>query len=216
MPTTHFPIAVINSLHGYLREQVLPGADSPILTIKKYPGGYSNLTYELGLGDRTYVLRRPPPGVAAGGTAHNMEREYGILKALEGRYGGAPDAYLYCGDKAVIGTPFYVMQRVDGLILRPGAPVAEQFGAENFRRLSTAAIDTLADLHAVETDTDGLRDLGRPAGYIERQIGGWSRRYERARTDELPTMERAAAWLAANLPDGTGPARPAAQRFQVR
>ncbi|MGB3546739.1 MAG: phosphotransferase family protein [Saprospiraceae bacterium] len=200
MPVTHFDSAVIQSLHEYLREQRLPGAAAAELTIEKYPGGYSNLTYEIGLGAHSYVLRRPPPGVAAGGTAHNMEREYGILKALEGRYSGAPDAYFYCGEAAVIGAPFYVMQRVAGLVLRPGAPVAERFAPADFRRLSIVAVDTLAELHAVDTDADGLRDLGRPAGYIERQIGGWSRRYERARTHDLPAMERAAVWLAANLP----------------
>jgi aminoglycoside phosphotransferase (APT) family kinase protein len=170
------------------------------LTIQQFPGGHSNLTYLLRWGDRELVLRRPPVGSRVK-TAHDMGREYRVLSRLGGLYPKAPRALADCADTAVLGAPFYVMERVRGVILRrPQLPAGVELPPARMRRLSEAVVDGLAELHAVDFRAAGLADFGRPEGYVERQVEGWSERWLRARTDEVPDLDRAAAWLAGHLP----------------
>jgi aminoglycoside phosphotransferase (APT) family kinase protein len=170
------------------------------LTVQQFPKGHSNLTYQLQIGDQQLVLRRPPLGAAIR-TAHDMHREYAILRGLDGVYAQAPRPLLYCDDETVIGAPFYLMQRVEGVILRGvRPPEGLEIPAETMHGLCTSTIDNLVVLHAVDVKQANLDQLDRGPGYVKRQIRGWTERYFRAKTDELPQVERAAEWLEANLP----------------
>jgi aminoglycoside phosphotransferase (APT) family kinase protein len=177
----------------------LPGAEGPI-TVRQFRQGHSNLTYLVSLGGRQAVLRRGPFGARVK-TAHDMGREWKLLSALQGVYPRAPRPLAFCDDLEVLGAPFYLMERVQGVILRgDGAGSGLALGPEALRATSTALIDNLAELHAVDLTRTGLGALGRPAGYVERQVKGWTERYQAARTDEVPEIEAAAAWAAAHLP----------------
>lgn len=187
----------LSRLEAYLLAN-LPNAAGP-LTIEQFPRGYSNLTYSLRLGEQELVLRRPPFGVNIK-SAHDMGREYRILSALHPVYDKAPKPLLYCSDLEVLGVPFYVMERVQGIILRTRIPDGLTIAPEQMRQLSEALVDTLVELHAVDYNTAGLHTLGKPEGYVGRQVTGWIQRYANARTDDLPEMEAAARWLSERLP----------------
>ncbi|HEX7182174.1 MAG TPA: phosphotransferase family protein [Thermoanaerobaculia bacterium] len=193
-------------LRAWLADHLPEAAGSAELEIEQFPGGHSNLTYLLRLGDRELVLRRPPFGSKVK-TAHDMGREYRVLSRLHAVYPKAPRALACCDDPAVIGAPFYVMERVRGVILRhQKLPPGMELAPEDMRRISEAAVDGLAELHAVDYEAAGLGDLGRPAGYVERQVTGWTERWKGSRTDDVPDVDNAFAWLAGNLPPESGAA----------
>jgi aminoglycoside phosphotransferase (APT) family kinase protein len=192
-------------LEAFLEKEV-PGWVGP-LEVLQFRKGHSNLTYLLRGGDgRELVLRRPPFGARIA-TAHDMAREHRILEALRPHFPCAPRVVGCCDDESIIGAPFYVMERVRGVILR-GMSVPAELGLEppRMRALSAALVDRLADLHAVDLDRTGLASLGKPEGYVARQVQGWTERYQRARTDDVPELERAAEWLAAHRPPESGAA----------
>lgn len=168
------------------------------IEVRQYPAGYSNLTYLLRQGGREAVLRRPPFGAEAG--AHDMSREYRILAGLARLDYPAPRPIAYIDDSGLIGAPFYLMERIDGVVLPSPWPPGYALPAGVLRRVSAAVVDGLADLHRLDYGRAGLGDLGRPAGYVRRQVEGWLRRYRAAQTDDVPAMEQAAEWLAARLP----------------
>jgi len=184
-------------LRAYLHEHV-PELDGP-LTIAQFPGGYSNLTYLLHVGERELVLRRPPFGANIKG-GHDMGREYRILSSLQHVYPQVPRPLLYCDDPAVLGAPFYIMERVNGVILRNRIPAGLTLTPEQMHRICLALIDTLVELHRIDYTAAGLGELGKPAGYVARQVEGWLKRYDNARTDDIAGMEQAATWLQAHLP----------------
>jgi len=193
------------ALEGYLRG-ALPnwpaGAD---LIIEQFPSGFSNLTYALRAGASEWVMRRPPMGAAVRG-GHDMAREFRILSALAAAGIRAPRPVLLCDDVSVLGAPFYLMERVRGVILRSRLPRGVTLQPAILRRLSEGLIDMLAELHTVDIQAPGLADLGRPEGYVARQVSGWTRRYLAAQTDGLEDMDSVAAWLAAHLPPESGAA----------
>lgn len=184
----------------------LPGTRGP-LTLEQFPSGHSNLTYRLGLGDRELVLRRPPFGAKAITAGHDMEREFKLLQALHPSFGKVPKPLLFrAEDASPLGAPFYVMERVFGLILRNRPPKEIALTPERMRTLSQAFVDQLAALHALDLDAAGLAGFGKPAGYLARQVQGWTGRYQKARTDDLPDVDAVAAWLAAHTPAEAAPA----------
>ena len=169
--------------------------------IAQFPGGFSNLTYLLVTSSGEWVLRRPPRGVGKG-PAHNMARVYRILHVLAERGVAVPRPMVLCEDEAPIGAPFYVMERVRGTILRAvpdPAPSAAQFGA-----LSESFVRTLASIHAIGADDPAIAALGKPTGYVARQVAGWTQRWEASRTHAVPAMDAVATWLAANQPADAG------------
>jgi aminoglycoside phosphotransferase (APT) family kinase protein len=190
-------------LSGYLAAH-LPGAGGP-LVVEQFRHGHSNLTYLLRLGDQELVLRRPPFGNRVK-TAHDMGREYRILSRLCRVYEPAPCPVLFCDDEGVLGAPFYVMERRRGIIIRRPPASDRPMAPETVRRLGESLVDNLARLHALDYDLAGLGDIGKPQGYVDRQVTGWSRRYRDAQTDDLPGLERAATWLDANRPGESGAA----------
>jgi len=192
-------------LAAYLGER-LPGAETS-LEVVQFAGGHANLTYLLRLGTREYVLRRPPVGPVAAG-AHDMGREYRVLSTLFRAYPPAPRAYLYCDDVSVIGAPFFVMERRCGTVIRRDIPVELGGGRDEAinRRISEVLIDSLADLHEVDYAGIGLGDLGKPDGFLRRQVEGWTARYERAKTKDLAIVDELARWLGEHLPPSPSPA----------
>src|SRR5215208_5754521 len=176
----------------------IPGIDAP-LSVEQFPAGFSNLTYLLRAGDRELVLRRPPIGAKIK-TAHDMGREYRILSHLYPVYKKVPRALLFCEDEEILGAPFYVMERVTGIILRAQKPPGMDLSRELMRRLSGTFIENLAGIHEIDYAAAGLGDLGAPQGYVKRQVEGWTKRYYNARTDDVPSIEQLAGWLHQNLP----------------
>src|SRR5689334_6792645 len=181
----------VDRLSEYLNEHVD--------TIEQFPSGFSNLTYLVRAGDRQLVLRRPPIGAKIK-TAHDMSREYRILSHLHPVYPKVPRPLLFCEDEAIIGAPFYVMERVTGIILRAQRPAGLDLSPELMRRLSQTFVDNLAEIHEIDYAAAGLADLGSPQGYVKRQVEGWTKRYYNARTDDVPSIESLADWLHQNLP----------------
>ena len=167
--------------------------------ISQFPGGASNLTYLIEYPGHELVLRRPPFGHKAK-SAHDMGREYRILNHLKDAFPYCPKAYAHCTDTSLIGSEFYVMQRVKGIILRSELPAELTLTADNTGALCRSFIDTLVELHKVDYTACGLADLGKPEGYVQRQISGWCDRYEKALTPDAPHWETVKAWLNAHLP----------------
>jgi aminoglycoside phosphotransferase (APT) family kinase protein len=186
-------------LRAYLSDKI-PDAHLP-MEVRQFRGGHSNLTYLLRFGEQEWVMRRPPLGPVPP-TAHDMSREYRVLSALWRVYPPAPRAILFCDDAGVIGAPFYVMERRRGVVIRMRQPLPPELNtsAESLRRLSEAFIDALAQLHNVDYAAIGLGTLGRPQGFVERQISGWMTRWERAKTREVPLMNRLGEWFLAHVP----------------
>ena len=174
------------------------GIEGP-LTVEQFPAGFSNLTYLLRINDRELVLRRPPIGAKIK-TAHDMSREYRILSHLYPVYKKVPRPLLFCDDEAIIGAPFYVMERVHGVILRAQPPRGIDLSPELMRGLSETFVENLVELHSFDYEAAGLGDLGSPQGYVKRQVEGWTKRYYNARTDDVPAIEQLADWLVQRLP----------------
>jgi aminoglycoside phosphotransferase (APT) family kinase protein len=169
------------------------------LTSLQFKGGRANLTYLVRLGGRELVLRRPPLGAVAH-SAHDMVREFRVLSRLWRAFDRAPRAFVLCDDASVIGAPFFLMERRDGAVIRDEIPAALRSHADVERRTTFALIDAMADLHAVDYAALGLADLGRPAGFLERQLAGWSKRWDQAKDRELPDFEALRQRLQAQLP----------------
>lgn len=170
--------------------------------VTQFPSGHSNLTYLVEGGGRQLVLRRPPFGSKVK-SAHDMGREYKILSRLHTIYPQAPKPVAYSEDPSLLGTPFYLMERIVGVILRrdppPGLlPPAVAHG------LGEAFVDNLARLHGLDYRACGLGELGRPEGYVERQVRGWAERYAKAKTDDVPQIDKLGAWLEAHRPKESG------------
>ena len=185
------------SLTSYLKQQ-LPQLDGPVV-VEQFPSGFSNLTYLLRIGRREVVLRRPPVGAKIK-SAHDMSREYRILSHLYPVYRKVPEPIFYCDDLSVIGAPFYVMERVKGIILRSQTPSHVELTQQTMQRLSRAFVDNLVEIHQFDYESAGLGDLGNPAGYVQRQVDGWTRRYNAARTSEVSEVEDLARWLMDRQP----------------
>ncbi len=172
-----------------------PGA----LAVEQFPSGHSNLTYLLRIGEREIVLRRPPYGSKVK-TAHDMGREYRVLSKLHSVYPLAPKVLLYCDDDSILGAPFYLMERIQGIIIRRDPPAGLLFSAETARLLSESFVDNLSRLHGLDYNAVGLDTLGKPQGYLARQVTGWIDRYYGSQTHDLPEIARIAAWLKDRMP----------------
>jgi aminoglycoside phosphotransferase (APT) family kinase protein len=195
----------LTALEGYLKTRLGSEGDSSTIEIRQFPGGHSNLTYLICYGSQELVLRRPPVGPVAP-TAHDMPREYKLLSVIHPRFPLAPKPVLLCEDPQVIGVPFYLMERRRGVIIRSSVPPEIGEDLRLRRQLSESVVDTLVMLHAVEIQDSGIANLGKPAGFVNRQVRGWARRWERSKTGELPEMEQIIQWLGTRLPadDGAG------------
>ena len=185
-----------NRLTAYLSRQL--GGNGP-LAVEQFPCGHSNLTYRVTWGSREMVLRRPPFGSKVK-TAHDMGREYRVLSQLHSAYPLAPRTILYCEDVEVLGAPFYLMEPIRGVILRRDLPPETQLTPAMARRLSEAFVDNLVRLHHLDYCKVGLGSLGKPQGYLERQVTGWIGRYHNSATHDLPDVAFVSSWFHEHLP----------------
>ncbi len=190
-------------LEPYLRKR-FPEESGP-LEVRQYPSGHSNLTYSVRLGSREMVLRRPPFGSKVK-SAHDMGREFRVLSKLHAYYAPAPRVHLFCDDDSVLGAPFYLMEPIHGVILRRVVPPELDFSAVVASRVSESFLDNLARLHSLDYNAVGLADLGKPQGYLERQVRGWIERYHCSKTHDIPEVETISNWIQKNMPASSGPA----------
>ena len=190
------------ALTDWLRGRVEGAARG--VSVEQFPGGHSNLTYLLQIDDHEYVLRRGPLGPVAP-KAHDMAREFRVLQSVHRHFPEAPNAFHLCEDPAVLGAVFFLMERRHGLILRDDVP-PQLAKLPNYAQLvSEAFIDCLIRLHAIDVSKTGLIALGKPEGFLERQVQGWTDRWNRAKTDDTPEMDRVMQWLVDRRPRSPAP-----------
>jgi aminoglycoside phosphotransferase (APT) family kinase protein len=175
------------------------------LSVLQFPNGSANLTYLVRFGKDAVVVRRPPFGAIAAG-AHDMRREHTVLSRLHAAYPRAPLGLHYCADESVIGAHFVVSEYRTGVVVWDHVPEQLDVGPDPGRRIGFAVVDALADLHLVDHQACGLGELGRPDGYLERQVGGWQRRWEAVALDGRGTLDRVGELLARHLPRSGPPA----------
>jgi len=187
----------IQRLTAYLKTNIPDFSEN--ISIKQFPGGFSNLTYLITAGAEEYVLRKPPFGANIK-SAHDMSREFKVLSLLEPVYGKIPKPIVYCEDGTVLGSPFYLMERVKGIILRNKIPKGLELSPNHFKKLSQQTVENLVDLHSLELEESNLISLGKPEGYVTRQVEGWTKRYFKAETDEIKSMNTAAEWMRSHMP----------------
>ncbi|MBA3440845.1 MAG: phosphotransferase family protein [Pyrinomonadaceae bacterium] len=192
------------NLAAYVRErlaaQSIAGFDAAAeMTVEQFPGGHSNLTYLLRFGTSEFVMRRPPLGTVAP-RAHDMERECRLLQAVHLVFPLAPRPFVLCEDTSVIGSIFYVMERRSGIVVRDREPpeIIDKPAAR--RRISASVVDTLARLHNVDVYKHNLDSLGKPSGFVARQVRGWTERWIGSKTSEVDEMSMLARWLTERLP----------------
>jgi aminoglycoside phosphotransferase (APT) family kinase protein len=191
----------LTRLEPYLRAH-LPGADGP-LTLRQFGGGHANLTYLLRFGEREFVLRRPPLGPVAP-SAHDMKREHRVLAGLSKVFPLAPDSYLFSDDPEIIGADFHVMERRHGIVIRADLPDRFKEQPALGRRIGEMLVDVIAALHKIDPDAAGLGDLGRPDGFVQRQLDGWLRRWHAAKDQDLPKIDAVVDWLRRDVPQPQG------------
>jgi aminoglycoside phosphotransferase (APT) family kinase protein len=188
-------------LTRYLADKIEGGAS---LAIEQFPGGHSNLTYLLRTPEREYVLRRGPLGPVAP-KAHDMAREYMVLRAVHPFFDAAPEVFHLCEDTSIIGAVFFLMERRHGMVVRDRIPAELAAFPDYPARVSRGFVDCLVELHAVDIEQHGLVSLGKPTGFLERQVRGWFDRWNRAKTEEIALMDRLIQWLTDHLPVSPAP-----------
>ncbi len=185
------------ALSEYLAKELPEGATG--IEVEQFPNGHSNLVYLIRTDRREYVLRRPPLGPVAP-KAHDVAREYRVLDAVHPHFPEAPQVFLLCEDPSVIGSAFFLMERRHGMVIRDSIPRELAAMPDYPSRVSEAFIDCLVRLHSIDASQPSLSSLGRPEGFVERQVRGWAERWNRAKTEELPEMDRIIGWLHTWLP----------------
>ncbi|MER7196903.1 acyl-CoA dehydrogenase [Streptomyces sp. CB01635] len=202
MSAGHPPGLDLDQLRGHL-DRERPGLVAGPLSGRIVEGGRSNLTYLVGDGSSTWVVRRPPLGHVLA-TAHDMKREHRVISALHPTSVPVPEALLMCEDDSVLGAPFYVMEYVAGTPYRTADQLA-QLGPERTRAAVLALVDTLVDLHAVDPAEVGLADFGRPEGFLDRQLRRWGKQLDASRNRELAGVDELHAALGRSLPSSPAP-----------
>lgn len=187
----------------FLRENLTDLGPEP-LEVSQFPAGASNLTYLIRIGDWEAVLRRPPLGPVPP-KAHDMVREATLLSKLHQVFPLAPKPFVICRDPSVIGAPFYVMERREGVVLDDAFPPGEEPSEALCRKISRTVVETLVKLHAVDWREAGLDGFGRPEGFLRRQVKGWIDRYYRSRTEDIPQVEFLTRWLTRHVPESPAP-----------
>jgi len=192
-----------DAVERYMREHI-EGLPEGKLEVWQFPSGASNLTYLLKIGDWEGVLRRPPLGPVPP-KAHDMERESRLLMKIHEAFTLAPKPYFFTDDESIIGAQFYVMERRKGVIVDDEFPEGAETSEELCRGMSRMVADTLVELHAVDWREAGLEDLGRPEGFLQRQVKGWIGRYDEAKTEEIEEVGPLTDWLTKDIPESPDP-----------
>lgn len=185
------------AVKAFVQQQV-PGIQGD-MKVRQFKGGASNLTYQLDFENASFILRTSPAGTKAK-SAHDMGREYRIMQQLKPVFPNVPGMIAFCKDESLIGREFYIMQKLEGIIPRANLPKGLQLSESEVHTLCTNVIDKLVELHKVNYTQAGLQDLGKGAGYVQRQISGWCDRYDKARTPNVPSCSKVMNWLKHNMP----------------
>ncbi|MBK9329664.1 MAG: phosphotransferase family protein [Sphingobacteriales bacterium] len=190
----------LDKVDAWIKNNIPSVTGTPEIT--QYTGGASNWTYRIKYDSHDLILRRPPAGTKAA-SAHDMKREYDIQKALMPYY-TVPEMLAFCSDHSVMDCDFYIMRRVEGIIPRANLPKELNLEKELVRQLCLNVIDKLIELHKIDINSSGLDKFGKGKGYSERQINGWSERYNKAKTWNVPKFAKVMKWLKANIPEEEG------------
>lgn len=195
----------LDRLNAWAAQQ--PWFEGDFVAVQQFPGGYSNLTYLLLTSQqRGYVLRRPPFGAEHIKGGHDVGREFRVLSMLEvAGFTRIPRPIALCQDPDLVGSTFYLMEQVKGVVIRSTTATKLGLDATQWRRLSESLVDNLVELHALDIVQTGLNAIGKPQGYVERQLTGWYGRYQAAQTQELPALEAVYQWLVQHLPEELAP-----------
>lgn len=186
------------NLKKFLLKHSLITKENAELTVKQFTNGYSNLTYLLLIEDKEYVLRRPP--FAAPKRGHDMGREFRVLQQLNAAYDKSPKVYVYNEDPHIIGSPFYIMEKVNGEILTAKSALEKQVSPEEFKTISNTWVDAFVEFHDIDYEAAGLSELGRLNGYVERQVNNWGKQYLAVATDEVQAAQKVMTWMNENQP----------------
>ena len=188
----------VAALKGFMFKASLLARHDDELIIKQFTNGYSNLTYLLQTGGKAYVLRRPP--FAAPKRGHDMGREFKVLRHLNPIYDKSPEVYAFNDNPEIIGAPFYIMEKVEGTILTASSALRKQISPTEFKTISATWVDAFAEFHRIDYQAAGLSELGRPTGYVERQIRNWGKQYLAAATEEVPSARKVMTWMNEHQP----------------
>ena len=168
------------------------------LFVKQFTHGYSNLTYLLSIENKEYVLRKPPIGAIKRG--HDMSREFKVQSAVQKEFSKVPKMFAYTDAAAVLGSEFYIMEKVEGIILNFKEAKKRDIPANDYKTIANAWLDTFTELHQLDYDAIGLTNLGKPEGYVERQVTNWGKQYLKAATKDVPSAEKVMQWMQENQP----------------
>lgn len=185
-------------IKAYLKGQCLIDSTASKIDIEQFTNGYSNLTYLLTVEEKAFVLRRAPKGATKNG--HDMHREYKVLDALKGFFEKVPFVYTFCDDISVIGSDFYIMEKVEGVILTFAEARRMEIKPDDFKLISETWLDVFVALHGVDYIKAGLSTLGRPDGYVKRQVLTWGMQYEKSKTQNIPEADQVIKWMEAHQP----------------
>ena len=186
------------NLKRFLKENGLISKIKSDLGVLQFSNGFSNLTYQLNIEDKEYVIRKPPKGAVYG---HDMGREYKVLKGLNNGFNKAPIVYSYSDDNNIIGTPFYIMEKVNGRIITPRELKERTIPSKDYSTISKTWLNTMVELHNLDYNKLGLSELGKPEGYVERQVRNWGKQYLKAATDDIKEAKLIMNWLNDNQPN---------------
>jgi aminoglycoside phosphotransferase (APT) family kinase protein len=185
-------------LTKFLHQHELINSGQSELFVTQFTHGYSNLTYLLSIEDKEYVLRKPPIGAIKRG--HDMSREYKVQSAVQKGFSKVPKMFAYTNDESVLGSEFYIMEKVEGIILNYKEAHKRNIPANDYKTIANSWLNTFAELHQLDYKAVGLSDLGKPEGYVERQVTNWGKQYLKAATDNVPAAEKVIKWMQENQP----------------
>ncbi len=185
-------------LKAFLQKEELINDNTSDWKVTQFIHGYSNLTYLIEIENKEYVLRRPPFGAIKRG--HDMGREFKVQSGIQKAFPKVPHMYAYTEDEAILGCPFYIMEKVDGIILNVKEAKKRNVSADEFKTIANAWLDTFVALHNVDYKEASLEDLGKPEGYVERQVSNWGKQYLKAATDDVPAAEKVMKWMQEHQP----------------
>ncbi|WP_026776578.1 phosphotransferase family protein [Polaribacter sp. Hel_I_88] len=186
------------NLKKYLLEIILIESLKSDLYVEQFTHGFSNLTYLLKIENKEFVLRKPPKGAIKRG--HDMSREFKVQSAVHKVFSKAPKMFAFSDDKTILGSDFYIMEKVEGIILNYKEAHKRNITVDDYQKIANSWLDTLVELHNVDYKAIGLEDLGKPEGYVERQVSNWGKQYVKAKTEEVPEAELVMNWMQEHQP----------------
>jgi aminoglycoside phosphotransferase (APT) family kinase protein len=187
-----------SKLIQFLFEKELINSVKSELLVKQFTHGYSNLTYLLTIENRDFVLRKPPAGAIKRG--HDMSREFKVQSSVKKGFSKVPKIYAYSNDISILGSEFYIMEKVDGIILNYKEAKSRNIASDQYKIIANSWLDTFVELHQLDYKTVGLSDLGRPEGYVERQVSNWGKQYLKAATEDVPVAKKVMQWMEEHQP----------------